>query len=220
MDNSPVTIATYWNPTEAHLARIRLEREGIKTLLQNEQTVTMNWLEFANATRGVELQVRECDVERAIAILDDSPKDAAESSTDENLDSEEVPDWEQAEPEEEAPPALGQWSDQTPRETPPTNQPVGAAEPTVVDFVPSNERERILHRAYRAAMLGMIFVPLEFYALYLLGISLLSNEPIGSRATRFGWIAAAICISIIGLLFAMTQLYRLHEMLEWTARVL
>ena len=63
-----VTVATFLGPGEAHLARSRLEAEGIHAYLADEYMVTMDWL-VSNAVGGVKLQVAESNVDHARRIL-------------------------------------------------------------------------------------------------------------------------------------------------------
>lgn len=51
-----VTVATYWDPMEAQIARLRLAQEGIPSFLEKECTVQMAW-HFTNAIGGVRLNV-------------------------------------------------------------------------------------------------------------------------------------------------------------------
>ncbi|MDP6438554.1 MAG: hypothetical protein QGH74_02870 [Candidatus Brocadiia bacterium] len=46
-----VTIAAFSLPHEAHLARLRLEAEGIPCFVVDENIVAINWL-YSNAARG------------------------------------------------------------------------------------------------------------------------------------------------------------------------
>ncbi len=64
------TIARYALTYEAHLARARLESEGIEVLIADEHTMALQSL-YADALGGARLQVRDEDVERARAILDE-----------------------------------------------------------------------------------------------------------------------------------------------------
>lgn len=66
-----VTIAAFRDPVEAHLARSRLECEGLACTLADEHTVGVNWLS-SHAVGGVKLQVRERDRERALRILEEA----------------------------------------------------------------------------------------------------------------------------------------------------
>lgn len=62
------TVATFREPAQAHIARGRLESEGIAGVVLDEQTVGINWL-YSRAIGGVRLQVGEADHERACAVL-------------------------------------------------------------------------------------------------------------------------------------------------------
>jgi hypothetical protein len=63
-----VPIASYGRPAEAHIARQKLESEGIDTYLDNENLIATDWL-LANATAGIKLMVREPDVVAAEAVI-------------------------------------------------------------------------------------------------------------------------------------------------------
>ncbi len=68
-DDEPwLTIATYWQQTEAHIARLKLESEEIDCFLLDENLVATDWL-MANAVGGIKLQVRQSSVERATSLL-------------------------------------------------------------------------------------------------------------------------------------------------------
>src|SRR5687768_13263281 len=51
-----VTVATYWDPMEAQIARLRLAHEGMPAFLEKECTVQMVW-HITNAIGGVRLVV-------------------------------------------------------------------------------------------------------------------------------------------------------------------
>lgn len=63
-----VTVASYFLPAEAAVARMALQREGIAAFLEGDNLVSMQWL-LANAVGGIKLQVPEADVERALDVL-------------------------------------------------------------------------------------------------------------------------------------------------------
>lgn len=63
-----ITIKTFNLPGDVAVLRGRLESEGIECFLANELTIQVNPL-FSNAVDGVQLQVRESDVARAVSIL-------------------------------------------------------------------------------------------------------------------------------------------------------
>jgi hypothetical protein len=66
--NRFVTVATFQYPIEAHLAKSKLESEGIEACIADENIVAINWL-YSNAVGGVKLQVRESDAKKARNFL-------------------------------------------------------------------------------------------------------------------------------------------------------
>lgn len=62
-----ITVATFWQPTHAHIARLKLESEEIDCLMVDENLVATDWL-YANAVGGIKLQVPEeyADIAREI----------------------------------------------------------------------------------------------------------------------------------------------------------
>jgi len=83
-DETFVTVATFGNAPEAHMARSRLESEGITAFVMDELAPTAWGL--PNALDGVRLQVAEKDAVRARALLVDLPRLGPESS-EEDADS-------------------------------------------------------------------------------------------------------------------------------------
>ena len=160
MSPSLVTIATYWNPVEARLARMYLEAAGIRSILQNEHSVTMNWLEIANASRGVQLQVDSSDVDAAIEALERKSPQTEEIGDEWDTSAETITE-EAEEPTAEVTP------------TTPVSQEVDDEK-----YAPLNLREQRIKRAFVTSIVGLLFLPLEFYSTYLLGVSLISEEPV------------------------------------------
>lgn len=156
-----ITVGTYWDPVEARLARIHLEAAGIRSVLQNEHSVTMNWLEFANASKGVQLQVDPADVEEAINELERKSPDSDEIGDEWEAGSSEIND----EEDQHFVEGVDLAEDAYPQET-------------AKDSAPLNLREQRIERAYLTAVFGLVFLPLEFYSTYLWGVSLISDEPI------------------------------------------
>jgi len=69
--NDPIrwtTVATFWNPTEAHIARLKLESEEIDCMIVDENIVATQWL-WASALGGIKLQVPEEELIRARGLL-------------------------------------------------------------------------------------------------------------------------------------------------------
>jgi hypothetical protein len=137
MSDSFLTIAAFADPTEASLARNRLEAAGIQAFLMGEEAVAMAWV-LTNAVGGIKLQVLECDGERARACL---AEDTAAA---------------------EIPRGEGELTAETIGTEPqPLIAPLEEEEPA------KTNREANAERAWRGAALGLIFLPLQLYVFYL-----------------------------------------------------
>ena len=66
-----ITVITFNLPHHAHLAKAKLQSEGIEVFLKDEMTAHVNYL-YAGAIGGIKLQVREVDVDRAQRVLIES----------------------------------------------------------------------------------------------------------------------------------------------------
>jgi hypothetical protein len=73
MADKLLTIATFWEPWEAHLVKAKLDEHGIKSFLSGENFVATYWL-CANAEGGIKLKVAESDAARASQILEANEK--------------------------------------------------------------------------------------------------------------------------------------------------
>lgn len=76
-DDPLVTVASYTYPLEAHLARTKLESEGIEAFVADEHMVQANWL-YSLAIGGVRLQVKESGAELALSILNSNTESTSE----------------------------------------------------------------------------------------------------------------------------------------------
>ena len=65
-----ITISRYSLPYEAHIAKSRLDAEGIPAFIADEHTINMQWLD-SNAMGGVRLQVPEPYAEQALQVLNE-----------------------------------------------------------------------------------------------------------------------------------------------------
>lgn len=74
-----VTIARFSSPIEAHLARTKLESEGIEAFVADEHMISINPV-YDLALGGVKLQIKYSDVERAQKSLGDSSNGSFRSS--------------------------------------------------------------------------------------------------------------------------------------------
>jgi hypothetical protein len=74
-----ITVSRYSFPYEAHIAKSRLDAEGIPAFIADEHTINMQWL-YSNALGGVRLQVPEPFAETALNILnEDREKDLVDA---------------------------------------------------------------------------------------------------------------------------------------------
>ncbi len=70
--NEWVTVASYSQPIQAHLARTKLESEGIPCIVGDEHLVRVDWL-LSNAVGGVKLKVPSWEEARAREALRPRP---------------------------------------------------------------------------------------------------------------------------------------------------
>ncbi len=66
-----ITAITFTFPHEAHLAKAKLESEGVEVFIKDEMTIQVHNF-YSNAIGGVKLQVRSDDVDNAHRILVES----------------------------------------------------------------------------------------------------------------------------------------------------
>ncbi len=67
-----VTLAAFNMPHQAHLAKSRLEAEGIPVFIRDEHLISINWF-YSPALGGVKLQVPDVNLKEAREILDSVP---------------------------------------------------------------------------------------------------------------------------------------------------
>ena len=70
MDNL-TTVITFTLPHHAHLAKAKLQSEGVKVFMKDEMTTQVHNF-YSNAIGGVKLQVRSADIDTAHRILVES----------------------------------------------------------------------------------------------------------------------------------------------------
>ena len=177
MADDLVTIATFMDATVAHLQRAKLEGAGIETFVAGEAMTTMAW-HWGAAGGGLQLLVAGRDSERALEVLH-----AAEEAVEEEIELLSSPDFDAGEP--------------APDEDAPADEP---------DDAPESSRERDDRHALTAAIIGVGFFPFAFYALYLLGRVLWSEEPLRETLANRAWLAAAIDIPFLLVLAWFTRI--------------
>ncbi|MFN7734275.1 MAG: putative signal transducing protein [Pirellula sp.] len=180
MSNDFQTVATFWNPNEAQLARALIESEGIQVVLMGYEAISSDWL-LSNAIGGVQLQVLESQVDRAVAILEDSGpfgrrslvSGTGEGEVDDGSDGEGFED---------------------------------SREEVDDDRAQLSEKEESVDRFLKTSILSWIFFPLSLYALWLLWSVLDNPEPVGEKYTRKVWIGTLI--QLLPVLLTLVVLVR------------
>jgi hypothetical protein len=91
-EESLVVVDTYNYPLQAHLARTKLESEGIEGFVADEHMITANWL-YSIAVGGVKLWVKESDAEKAMQVLESISPDIRDETvaTQDYTDDERCP---------------------------------------------------------------------------------------------------------------------------------
>ncbi|HEY0029110.1 MAG TPA: DUF2007 domain-containing protein [Bacteroidia bacterium] len=89
MTDQFVTIRTYSYPHEVAIIRGRLKSEGIECFVKDELTVQVNPF-YSNAIGGVKLQVRESDLERAEAIIQEGINNVVTAHADKEKKGSEI----------------------------------------------------------------------------------------------------------------------------------
>jgi len=72
-DNPMVIIAVYYEPIHAHLAKSKLEAEGIETVLHDENIVSIQPF-YSNLAGGIKLLVNKRYAKQACEILEEHDK--------------------------------------------------------------------------------------------------------------------------------------------------
>jgi hypothetical protein len=163
-----LTVASFDDSVSASLVMNRLRRAGLPAVLSHENAVTWFWY-LSNAIGGIEVQVNSKDAETARCLIeqheqltaaDAAAAEAGSETETEELTGDEVADLSTADAEAETAAVNTANTDQEPLDDEPL--------PT--------ERERNADRAARGAVLGIMFLPLQLYVLYLLLFRVFTSE--------------------------------------------
>lgn len=68
MDDKIIKIASFFDYTQAEIAKIALKSEGIECFLSGENFVATYWL-YANADGGIKLYIKDSDNQKALQII-------------------------------------------------------------------------------------------------------------------------------------------------------
>lgn len=153
-----VTVATFDQPAKARLAQNALTAAGIKATVADETTVAMDWL-LGAAVGWVKVQVLEEDSDRAVTVLEE-----ALGTDGEPVDVEAMA--------AEAETAAVDAGEERPPPQPAAGEVPGAS---------LSERDAYAHRFYLAAVFGLVFPPLWFYAVYLWMNAAFGDGPLSEK---------------------------------------
>jgi Putative prokaryotic signal transducing protein len=185
-----VTVATYDNAVAARMALNHLCEAGLAAVLSDESTVAMDWL-LSNAIGGIKVQVHSKDVAMAHRLLEEHhPGDAAP-------EAEPLAD----ETEEASVSGKAPWDDD--REEGTRAEAEIEDDDDIEEEPPLSDRERNGLRAFRGALLGILFPPIEFYVLYLVYKVFVSEERLGARYRFMACAAAVIMLIVLGGMYAI-----------------
>jgi hypothetical protein len=158
-----VTIATFDSPMQAHIARNSLVAAGIVAMISNESIAGNAW-HLTGAVGGVQLHVRADDVEAALKILDEQESielgltDTPNAEYTDDGDSEFDQEYFEDDNDEDA--------------------AIGSSD------LSETEADRLARRAFRAALLGVLFPPLQLYSYWLL-LLYMFEPSVASKSSRW-----------------------------------
>jgi hypothetical protein len=171
------------NTAEAMLTVNRLQDAGIESFVADDNIVSTDFL-LGGAIGWIKVQVREADIDRALELL---------ATREAPINADDVP-WDQ--------PSEGELEEE--EGTPEENREVAIADRNAPEEpeIPQTEGERIVERAYRIAMMGMLlFPPLpHFYSFALLMRIAFGREQLPERANRRYHLTFMIDVAFIFLL--------------------
>jgi hypothetical protein len=166
--NELVTVATMQSPGEAALIKNLLESVGIQAFLADENSVAMAW-HLTGALGGVKVLVAAADAEAAADYLERKPWQTEEDESATAI----------AEPG-----TLQQLPPQTSDEEEEPEERLSA-------------REKNANRALMASICGLIVLPLQLYALYLLCQVWSSPDRLQGKPRRNVKLSALITLTIV-----------------------
>ncbi|MDB5311996.1 MAG: hypothetical protein JWO38_6198 [Gemmataceae bacterium] len=185
-----VTIATFDQPAKARLAENALRAAGVQVTVSDESLVAMDWL-LSSAVGGVKVQVWEEDADRAVNVLErEFGEDGAGlGPVDIN-------------PTELAAEAEGSTSEED------TDRPerVSVEEPEEPPTAAPYSPDEYARRMVFAAILGLIFWPVAFYALYLF-LNAVFGEGRLSRRGRFNLFIGGLLLSPLAIVVCVILLF-------------
>jgi Fe2+ transport system protein B len=180
MSDRLVTVATFQDSVAAALAKNFLEHEGIPCVLMDDTTVATDWM-LSAAIGGVKLQVAALDLERAEMLLTQIQQErdeAEEGDDDDDYDDDE---------DNEAPAqsAIA------------TREIAEELQAEQADREPINQ---LADKAFRAAVFGLLFWPLQLYVLYLLACIFGAEGKVSPDRRWKVWVAVLLNMPLMSVI--------------------
>jgi hypothetical protein len=173
-----ITMATFDDAVAAALAKNYLESEGIPALLHDESSVATDWL-LSNAIGGIKLQVALHHLERAEFLLE---RISGRNRAD-NL------------PHEEAMPEAIAAPDKAAQIRAKQQEMEEEQRAEEIDRMPCN---LLVDRLFRATVMGFLFIPLQFYAIWLLLQAFGALDDVDPRRRWKFWVSIFLNIPLMG----------------------
>jgi hypothetical protein len=171
MTNKLVTIATCFDTGEAVLVRNRLAEAGLRAFLSDENASATAW-QLTAALGGIKVQVAEDDVPTALAVLNERPASLRELEKEALASGREERFAEGAGAEDDA------------------------REEDKAD-VPISRIDALVDRAFKAAVFGLLFFPLQIYSLQLLAEAYFDDEDISPSRRGKAWGALLLNLPLL-----------------------
>ena len=170
MSDRLLTVATFQDPIAAAMAKNFLESEGIAACLIDEATIATDWM-IATAIGGIKLQVGALQLERAELLL--AQVRAMRDEADEE--------------EDEPLPATGI-----------------AAQEIAEDLQAEEEDKAAINqmtdKLFRSTVFGLIFWPLQLYALYLLLLIMGDDGTVSANRRWKIWASIFLSVPLMALI--------------------
>ena len=204
-----VTVATYYESTQARIALNMLHSEGVNAVLENEAFLQNIWW-LGEVVGQIPLKVAECDVEQACSILQQKP--TVDLTELKRLAMEARPQ------EDEAPALLKRFyadSDEDEIEEDLSGavdaEDDGDGLDDTVAESDLNARELLVNRACRGSLVTILFMPLALIVTYILFRIMLSEQPLRPKyRKRLIWACLLHAPSLLIILLVIRSI--VHSM--------
>lgn len=167
MKNDLVVVGVFQLAPEANMARNRLEAEGIRAVISDEHASTMYWA-LTTAMGGIKVSVMSDQADRALKILGVEDRHADLEELERLAGESETEDGEEPAPADDEP------------------------ESPTADDSPLNPREVLIERCLKAAIIGLVVMPLQIWVFGMVIRAFLAGDPLRPKSQFHLAVAASI----------------------------